>query len=641
MILQALVAYYDRLAREGEIAPLGWTDKEIGWVVYLNPDGRVKAFTSTYETVTRTDSNGKTHTDKVAKCFRVPAGEHKQGINPRLLWDNPEYALGIPKIEADETEKRKEKKKADAKAKCAAFAQRIADLNCETLAPIVHFLGNEDKLAELENCSPDQFHAFMQEVEKPQKSTLITFRLIGDSDVVCARNDVRDAYNKQWENLAKGDSLCIVSGGQGAITETSDPVSLRNGQTSGCRLVAFQTDSGFDSYHKDQGRNAPISVATTFKYSAALNALLCSEENSLSVGEETLLFWSSESNPVEDAFADLLGDHTNKSDDSGAIALKGILTAAQKGQMPGFEDKERFWLLLLQPVSARIAVRLWVEQTPTQTAIHLRDWFADLDIAKPQKAQGRPISIYSLLLALAPRAKPKDGLKNLPPRLGGDLLYAAFRGTPLPDCVAQTVIRRLKSLKSKEFSFVYAALLKAWLTRNVSLQTERKPTVMLDLDSKNPGYCLGRLFAVLEKTQEESASQKSDATPKQKEGKKKKKEEEPVLNATIKDKFYATASADPAAVFGTLLRMNTFHASKLDIGRKTFFERLKGEICSHLTDIPAHLSLADQARFALGYYHQRQDLFTSKKDKADDTPDPVESIPDDTPDSDQDELPLQ
>ena len=629
MNLQALVAYYDRLAAIDKIAPLGWTDRKIGWVVYLNPDGSVKAFTGTYETVTRADSKGKTHSEEVAKSFRVPAGEHKQGINPRLLWDNPEYALAIPKLEKDNKDKDKEeKKKEDARAKCAAFAKRIKDLNCEALVPIVRFLENDTKLTALEKSSPDQFHAFMQEVEKPKSSTLITFRLVGDDDVVCAREDVRDAYNKQWKNLAKGDAFCIVSGGQGAITETSDPVALRNGQSSGCRLVAFQTDSGFDSYNKDQGRNAPISVATTFKYSAALNALLCSEENSLSVGEETLLFWSSESNPVEDAFADLLGYHDHENDDSGAIALKGILTAAQKGQMPGFEDKERFWLLLLQPVSARIAVRLWVEQTPTQTAEHLRDWFADLDIVKPQEKQGKPISIYSLLLALAPTAKPKDGLKNLPPRLGGDLLYAAFRGTPLPDNVAQAVIRRLKSLKAKEFSFVYAALLKAWLIRNTSLQTERKPTVMLDLDSKNPGYRLGRLFAVLEKTQEESAAQKSDTD--QKGGKKKKKEEEPALNATIKDKFYATASADPAAVFGTLLRMNTFHASKLDIGRKTFFERLKREICSHLTDIPAHLSLADQARFALGYYHQRQDFFTSKKEKADDTPTSIETSPDDT-----------
>lgn len=606
MILQALVAYYDRLTREGKIAPLGWTDREIGWVVYLNPDGSVKAFTGTYETVTRTDSNGKTHTAEVAKCFRVPAGEHKQGINPRLLWDNPEYALGIPKIEADDTEKRKEKKKADAKAKCAAFAQRIADLNCEALAPIVRFLGNEDKLTELETHSPDQFNAFMQEVEKPKSSTLITFRLVGDGDVVCAREDVREAYDKQLTTLVHGDSLCIVSGERGTITKTTAPVALRNGQSSGCRLVAFQKNSGFDSYHKEQGDNAPISETTTLKYSAALADLLQSKDHTMSVGDETLLFWASQATPVEDAFADLFGYHANEDDDSGAIALKGILSAAQKGQLAGFEDKERFWLLLLQPVAARIAVRLWVEQTPTQTAIHLRDWFADLDVAKPPKEKDRPIPIYRLLASLS----PQGDVKNLPPRLGGELLSAALRAASLPDSIAQAVLRRLKS---EDVTFIRAALLKAWLTRNVSLQNERKPTPMLDPDNDNPGYCLGRLFAVLEKTQQEALGN---------------------VNASIKDKFYATASADPAAVFGTLLRNATHHEGKLPEGRRINLERLKMEIVGHLADIPAHLELADQARFALGYYHQRQALFT-KKEKSepaqDDAPEAPVAIQEDLP----------
>ena len=116
---------------------------------------------------------------------------------------------------------------------------------------------------------------------------------------------------------------------------------------------------------------------------------------------------------------------------------------------------------------------------------------------------------------------------------------------------------------------------------------------MLDLTNDNPGYCLGRLFAVLEKTQQEALGN---------------------VNASIKDRFYATASADPAAVFGTLLRNASHHEGKLAEGRRINLERLKMEILGHLADIPAHLDLADQARFALGYYHQRQDFFATKKD---------------------------
>lgn len=84
------------------------------------------------------------------------------------------------------------------------------------------------------------------------------------------------------------------------------------------------------------------------------------------------------------------------------------------------------------------------------------------------------------------------------------------------------------------------------------------------------------------------------------------------MNASIKDRFYATASAHPAAVFATLLRNNTFHMRKLSEGRRRNIEILKQEILAQLGDLPGHLDLVDQARFALGYYHQRKDLFTKK-----------------------------
>ncbi|MFA5206354.1 MAG: type I-C CRISPR-associated protein Cas8c/Csd1, partial [Lentisphaeria bacterium] len=48
------------------------------------------------------------------------------------------------------------------------------------------------------------------------------------------------------------------------------------------------------------------------------------------------------------------------------------------------------------------------------------------------------------------------------------------------------------------------------------------------------------------------------------------------------------------------------------------YEKLIGEIMSEIGDFPAHLPLADQGRFAIGYYHQKQDFFTKKSEtKAD------------------------
>ena len=111
----------------------------------------------------------------------------------------------------------------------------------------------------------------------------------------------------------------------------------------------------------------------------------------------------------------------------------------------------------------------------------------------------------------------------------------------------------------------------------------------LDEVNTNVGYRLGRLFAVLEKIQEEA---------------------NPGLNATIRDRYYGAASSTPVTVFSTLLKLKNHHLSKLDNrGRAVNLEKRIGEIMDGLGDFPAQLPLADQGRFAIGYYHQRQDFF--------------------------------
>lgn len=111
----------------------------------------------------------------------------------------------------------------------------------------------------------------------------------------------------------------------------------------------------------------------------------------------------------------------------------------------------------------------------------------------------------------------------------------------------------------------------------------------LDVTNTNPGYRLGRLFAVLEKIQEEAS---------------------PGINATIRDRFYGAASGTPVAAFPHLMKLKNHHLAKLENrGRAVNMEKIVGEIMDGLDDFPTHLSLQDQGRFAVGYYHQRQDFF--------------------------------
>ena len=117
----------------------------------------------------------------------------------------------------------------------------------------------------------------------------------------------------------------------------------------------------------------------------------------------------------------------------------------------------------------------------------------------------------------------------------------------------------------------------------------------LDKDRTTVPYCLGRLFAALEKTQEDASGGS--------------------VNATIRDRYFATASAKPKVVFALILRLAQNHLKKLKSdkpGMAVKREQLLGEIMGKLTDFPATLALEDQGEFAIGYYHQRQSFFAGK-----------------------------
>jgi CRISPR-associated protein Csd1 len=192
---------------------------------------------------------------------------------------------------------------------------------------------------------------------------------------------------------------------------------------------------------------------------------------------------------------------------------------------------------------------------------------------------------------------------NIPPNLGGAVMRAILEGRPYPATLLSAAVQRCRA--ERHVNYLRAAIIKGSLERARRHQTlthpprEKEILPMLDPDNPDPGYRLGRLFAALEKIQEEAS---------------------PGLNATIRDRYYGAASGTPVAVFPTLLRLKNHHLGKLKPGRAVNLERLIGEILNGLPDFPGNLSLPQQGRFALGYYHQRQAFFTKH-----DTAAPAES----------------
>jgi len=238
-------------------------------------------------------------------------------------------------------------------------------------------------------------------------------------------------------------------------------------------------------------------------------------------------------------------------------------------------------VLGLSPNAARLSIRFWYEGTLGDLARRFREHWNALTI-EPTPWRTAP-AIWRLLYETAAQRKAE----NISPLLAGELMRAILTGGPYPRALLSAVVMRLRA--DRDVNGMRAAICKACLIRN----REDVP-VSLDRNEPNPGYRLGRLFAVLEAAQRAALGK---------------------VNASIRDRYYGAASATPASIFPVLLRNAGHHLSNLRKdkgGLAHWFEKEIGEIVDGLdSKLPHNLRIEDQGRFAVGYYHQR---FTKRAD---------------------------
>ena len=361
-------------------------------------------------------------------------------------------------------------------------------------------------------------------------------------------------------------------------------------QTSGANIVSFNL-AAFKSFGKEQGYNAPVGAKAEFAYTTALNHLLKKGSHQrIQVGDASTVFWAEKKHNLEDVFADLFGEPAKEDYTQDHKSLIATIRAPQIGSIPELDPRTRFFVLGLAPNAARIAVRFWYEGTVQQVAENIAQHLDDCTIVHGPKRPDN-LSLFRLLVSTAMQGKSE----NIQPNLSGEFIRSILSGTPYPRTLLAAAIRRTRA--EREVIYPRVALIKAVLVRDTRyFHIDQKEVGMsLDTSNSNIGYRLGRLFAVLEKAQEEAS---------------------PGINATIRDRFYGAASSTPVSVFSHLVKLKNHHISKLDNrGRAINLERLIGEIMADINDFPAHLSLPDQGRFAVGYYHQRQDFFTKKENQ--------------------------
>ncbi len=575
MILQALCDYYERAG----LAPLGWEFKEIPFLIVIDRNGRFISLEDMRESGAKKAR---------AKSILVPKAEIRSGKNaweqPNLLWDHYGFVLAAPKEETDEA-------KAMALKQNSAFVNRIRQIQSDIgesieLNALIRFFDSKQSDEVIK-------HSVWNDCAKI-KGCNLTFRLVDSLSLMMHGADIQsyvsskvtstnESSTEKENDINVEQGVCLITGCVSEIERLHPSIAGVNEKPAPFAAVNNLENPAFSSFGKKQGFNFPISKVAAFRYATSLNHLLIRDHHQrIQVGDASTVFWSEKHTDLEDTFADLFDEPPKDDPAKQKCTIEALFKAPQTGALNDKGGNTRFYVLGLAPNVARISVRFWLVGTVAEISARIRQHFEDLEITHAN-FEKRYLSLFRLLVSTATQGKSE----NIPPNLAGEFMRAILAGLPYPQTLLQTIVSRIRA--EREVIYPRAALIKAYLNRQVRYipSQEKEIAVSLDDSNTNLGYRIGRLFAALEKIQEEAVNP----------------------GATIRDRFYGAASSTPVTVFANLMKLKNHHLSKLEDGRKRYFEKLIGQIMSDINDFPAHLSLADQGRFAIGYYHQRQAFF--------------------------------
>lgn len=619
-ILQALVQRYDRLAAAGQMPIPGYGPAQISFTIVLRADGTVAQVNDDREEI------GKKLRPKIVLAPVAP--QRSSDIASCAFWDKTSYVLG--RTASDEgVSPAKQAKNAERLTKeHAAFLARH-----ETLLAGSNDAGLVALLTFLRDWKPEAYDGLAYAVEMLDQN--VAFRLQGDRGYIHDRPAARAALEAEAEAQdVAPEAMCLVTGKIAPIARIHATIKgVPGSQQAGARLVSFQLKPS-NSYGRSQGENAPVSERAAAAYAAALNGLLEPAgrdekdrpiyTHRVMLGDTSTVFWA-EHGPEEWLMRAMLGTQEEEEEAVGAPAandltetkaLRVVLARMQAGEPlrdlgADLHEETRAYVLGLSPNAARLSVRFWVEQSFADFTAHFQQHWRDLHIEPRPRA--KPPSLWRLLLELAPQREPE----NIPKHLTGEVMRAILTGLPYPQALLVQIIMRIRA--DGDVNGLRVALAKAVITRaerrkhadglkkNPDALPWRDKLVALDRDEPNIGYRLGRLFALLDYAQYLSVG---------------------AVNAGVKEKFFASASSTPRRILPSLLRMAQNHLSDArkdpaKQGRAAYIDSEIKQVMDGLTGhlpFPTTLSLDDQGRFIVGFYHQKPG---PRGAKADATPEAV------------------
>lgn len=602
MILQALTRYYEILAEDesSDIPRLGYSSAGVSYALNISSEGELLGVIP----LKIPGENGK---KLVPQKMIVPEQEKKaSGIKSNFLCENSSYIMGVGKI--DEMDEAKRKKKQD---RISACFEAFKDLHIKILKDVkcieANALMNYVNRWEVENAESSII--LKEYIEDFYAGANLVFRLDGGG-YIHHNKLILKAWEEYKANSEGSKKMqCLDNGEYAYVARLHQNIKgVRGAQSVGAAIVSFDKDSGaYESYgrEKEQGLNAPVSEYAAFAYTTVLNSMLSDNAYKQYLGDTTVVFWAESPKKYYQDFASLFIapdelksiDNTKYARDNGAVKeVKAVFEKISKGLAIGdfstsFDKNVKFYILGLAPNVARLSIRFFIANTFGEFIQNISRHYQDLRIEKQFQEEQ---DLFSLWRLLNETVSPKANDKAASPILAGAVLRAIMTGSPYPAALFNSIMLRIRA--EHAINYNKAAIIKAYLIRNSNKFMEVL-TVSLNEQSNNKAYLLGRLFAVLEKAQQDAS--------------------EGQLKATIRDRYFTSACATPASVFPILLRLSQHHISKAEFGKSNDnrISAILNMLEMEQKPIPSHLSLEEQGVFVLGYYHQKNALYKKNNEK--------------------------
>lgn len=581
MILQALAKHYENLAAEGKVSKEGWCEAKVSYAIELMPDGKVKGFIS----LKTEEERGKKKV-WVSTTRMVPQMvTRSSGVSSNFLCDNSKYMLGFDKD---------------------GSSKRV--LECFQAAKEKHLELLEQAEGEMAASIKAFFETWNPEKEEEKlKESEIWEALTDGGNLIFYMNgceaqedeEIKELWNEK-QNSCDGEEggntgICLVTGKKAEISRIHRTIKgVPGAQSSGAALVSFNAPA-FESYGKEQSYNAPVGKYAEFAYTTALNYLLSQRNYTFQLGDTMVVYWAENGQKAyQDVFSFALVPTVDNRE-----TIREIFDCIKKEQPIKVDDiemdsEQRFYILGLAPNAARLSVRFFYQDSFGKILEHISEHYERMKIVQPSWETREYMSIRDMLMETV-NQNSRD--KSPIPNMAAMVMQAVLSGGRYPASLyTDTLIRIRADQGERKLSWGRTAILKAYLIRNTNWK-EGVNYMGLNKENSEQPYLLGRLFAVLEFIQ---------------------KDTNPGIKATIRDRYFNSACATPASVFPILIKLMNSHIKKLErdnLGAKISYENQMTEIMGKLDEFPRRLTLEEQGKFDLGYYHQVQDKYTKREDR--------------------------